>query len=360
MAAPAQHSHVATQANDRDESDVGALLAEERERLMAETTMCALICGWRRSPPVKDSTVAPGVILKTGDGAAAGDKSGAADGKEKEEPKSVSFLQLVRFADTADRVLYVIAGVTSLGLGAVQPMFALLFGTILDSLYSPDPSSISSAMDQVALYFVYIGLASFFLSVLQTGFVTIAAERQIGRVREAYLGSLLRQEVAYFETDQDPAEVATQLTEDTVTMLEGVNENVTNGLQAIGASLVGIAVGFAYSWDLSLIVLCIIPVMFIPISILGSAKTTMERLGARSYARSGSAATEAISNIRTVVAFNGQEAEARRYSKHLGLAGMVIVRAGMAIGFGVGLLWLVMVSGAGGCRGVGVFAPVVC
>jgi ABC-type multidrug transport system fused ATPase/permease subunit len=335
---------------DRDEAmkaaDVARQLENERQQLLASATFCSIIC------PRRNKGAAPTEATAKEDGK---EGEGGEKPKEKEPEKKVPFCGsrgVLRFADSVDVTLYLISCVGSAAHGAIQPLFALVFGFLIDALNDGNPDALSRRIDEIALWFVYIGIGSLVLGVLEVGLSTIAAERQIGRIRELYVKSLLRQEMAYFDFE-DPGEVASRLTEDTIVLVDGIGEKLGNAVHNCSAFIVGLAVGFARGWDLALVILAFVPLLALPMVALKSAHEVLSKINADAYARAGSAASEAIANIRTVFAFNGQQAETRRYASHLELAELITLRGGRAVGFAVGMFWLSIMSAYAAGMGYG-------
>ncbi|KAA0173835.1 hypothetical protein FNF27_04592 [Cafeteria roenbergensis] len=335
-AAPAHSSpgHAAAPSPDaaeaaRKEGDVQSAIAREREQLLSDTTFCRLLCPRRR-----EETAA----------SAAGKSSPDAKKGDVSRVPVFGSNGLFRFAESSDIVLYAVAMVCAAGVGVALPMFSLVFGQLLDALNSPDPAVISENMNAVSLSFLYIAIAVGVLTWGEIALPTIAAERQAIRMRLQYARAIVRQEVGYFETEQDPAEVSSLLVDSSVQVVSGIGESTMQVVQAVSTAVAGLILGFTASWDLALVILAVMPVMVLPILVLRNARGVSERVNSDAYARAQSVASEALSNIRTVFAFGGQEAESRRYNSHLALAQQVAMRAGRAIGFGMGLLWLVIMS----------------
>jgi ABC-type multidrug transport system fused ATPase/permease subunit len=69
--------------------------------------------------------------------------------------------------------------------------------------------------------------------------------------------------------------------------------------------------------------------------------------GQSSYAEAGSIAEQAISSIRTVVAFGGQPRETKRYEKALGHAYTQGVRKGIIAGLGIGSMMFIIFASYG-------------
>ncbi|KAA0155249.1 hypothetical protein FNF29_02000 [Cafeteria roenbergensis] len=325
----------------REEADVQGKLAREREELLADTTFCSLIC------PVDRTAERAAKAAKQVDDMKAKGKAVGSDGTTKSELARVPLFGskgLFRYADCTDITLYVFGMIGALGAGSALPFFSVIFGQLLDALNNPDPVAITREMDQVALNFLYVAIAVGFCMFLQTSLPIIASERQIARIRSDYARAMTRQEVGYFETEQDPAEVASILVDTTVQIVDGLGSNITSGVQMLATSVVGLVIGFVASWDLALVILAVMPAFIVPVLVLKNSKAVSERVNGDAYARAQSVASEALTNVRTVHAFGGQRAESRRYASHLDLAEEIGMRTGAALGFGIGLLFLVMFS----------------
>lgn len=64
----------------------------------------------------------------------------------------------------------------------------------------------------------------------------------------------------------------------------------------------------------------------------------------KSYGLAGSVAEEVFNGIRTVVAFNGQEMEVKRYEDKLRMSKKVGIKKGITSGIGGGILWFITYS----------------
>jgi ATP-binding cassette subfamily B (MDR/TAP) protein 1 len=56
---------------------------------------------------------------------------------------------------------------------------------------------------EVALYFLYTGIAALVFTYLQTAFWTLTSTRQSNKLRNEYVAAILRQEIGWF--DQTPS-----------------------------------------------------------------------------------------------------------------------------------------------------------
>ena len=80
-----------------------------------------------------------------------------------------------------------------------MPGFALALASLVDALFSPDPSAVLAAGRKWALVFMGIGLASVALSMVQGCCFAVMGERLSRRVRAVLLGAMMRQEMAWFD-----------------------------------------------------------------------------------------------------------------------------------------------------------------
>lgn len=81
--------------------------------------------------------------------------------------------------------------------------------------------------------------------VAQVGFFVMSGERQIKRIREEYFRALMRQDISWFDTNK-PGEVASRMTEQTITVQAGIGEAVGNCIHHMTTFFAGIIIG---EWD---------------------------------------------------------------------------------------------------------------
>ena len=75
-----------------------------------------------------------------------------------------------------------------------------------------DPTLFEDRLATVALRFAIIGFGAFVAAYVYVTTLLVAAERQTRRMREALFRSIMRQEMAWFQTN-DSGQLATRLTE---------------------------------------------------------------------------------------------------------------------------------------------------
>lgn len=273
---------------------------------------------------------------------APGDKAGDADAEDLAEENEdvatqpVTFWSLFRYASVCDWLLIVFGLLCSAAVGVVQPLFAILFGSLLDSFGSADPAG---AVGAISVQLVGIGAGAGLALFGQFALLGLVAERLTLRIRKQYVRALLRQPMQFWD-DADPGTIASRIADDSMTISRGIGDQMGVAMQSVAAMIGGLVVGFYYNALLAVVVAAWIIPMAIPISILFSSRTSFQSITSDAFARATAVSSEALSSIRTVAAFGSEQAENRRFARHVGLAERVIAGSGMILGGAQGLFWI--------------------
>ncbi len=84
-----------------------------------------------------------------------------------------------------------------------------------------------------------------------------------------------------------------------------------------GSFTCSIIVAFVYGWELTLVLLAMIPLMTLTNGALAWATTSLAAKEMAAYAKAGAIAEEVLSGVRTVLAFGGEAKEIGRYEERL-------------------------------------------
>ena len=96
-------------------------------------------------------------------------------------------------------------------------------------------------------------------------------------------------------------------------------------------------VAFVYGWDLTLVILSMLPLMSVFGALAAKVQTSFAQKEMEAYGQAGVIAEEVLSAVRTVVAFGGEKKEVARYEEKLEGARSKGVQRGMLTGLGGGL-----------------------
>ncbi|KAK9475924.1 P-loop containing nucleoside triphosphate hydrolase protein [Lipomyces japonicus] len=264
-----------------------------------------------------------------------------------------TFWTLYSFADGTDKALLVIAFVSSILSGVMRPLMTVVFGNITQSFteigsrrmdfgqeeydqgYVPD---FRSTVDRLATYFVYIGIADIVFSYIGTFLLMDRGEVLSARIREEYLRATLRQNIAYFDK-LGSGEITTRISADTIVIQEGMSDKIGHLLQNTSTFVAAVVVAFIRSYKLTFILFSIIVFIVATVGIFSRFMLKYFRLSMMGYSVGGTLAEEVISSVRNVQAFGLQDRLAIKYDSYLAVTEKWGLRAGIALGSMIGVMW---------------------
>ncbi|EEH33337.2 ATP-binding cassette sub-family B member 5 [Paracoccidioides lutzii Pb01] len=252
----------------------------------------------------------------------------SADGERKEEkPEEGGMGQLFRvftYADSTSWALYLVSFVSAVGAGAAMPLMTLVFGGFVTDTTNfatglLSPEKFRSELNKFALWFIYLFVAKFGLTYIFTVASTIAGIRTTKALRVDFLERTLRQDINFFDSSNQGA-TAMHVTTNGNLVNQAIAEKLALTVQAMSTFFAGFIVSFVVQWKLTLIGICIVPVIVVALTVclVIDAKQETNVLGF--YAKASALAEEAFSSIRTVQAFWAQPRLSKLYNDFLQLA----------------------------------------
>lgn len=104
-------------------------------------------------------------------------------------------------------------------MGAVLPLFTLVFGALIDILNSRTSTVQQQAgeIEKLCIYFLYIAIASGLAAFVEGTVPVFVAEKCLRTLRHKYMEALLRQDMAWHDTNR-AGEATARLAEATLAM----------------------------------------------------------------------------------------------------------------------------------------------
>jgi len=262
---------------------------------------------------------------------------------------------LFYFADRYDILLMCLGSLAAVGTGTIMPIFALIFSNTINAINVGTDEERRHNATKYSLFFIGLATISLVTNFVQSSCFSIAAERQVRKMREQFLAAVLRQEIGWFDLGNS-GELATRIKGDTLLVQQGIGEKLGLGVQFFATFVAGFVIGFSkgkegreggreggreycggtyihgfclspsllpshihffsphllLGWKLALVMCSVVPLLGISAAFLFSSVGKLTTLGQKLYAEAGSVAEQAISSIRTVAAFTGERREADR------------------------------------------------
>ncbi|KAG6517606.1 hypothetical protein ZIOFF_021002 [Zingiber officinale] len=268
------------------------------------------------------------------------------DKKQDQNTFTVPLYKLFSFADSTDYVLMLLGSLGAAGNGVSLPLMTVLFGNLIQSFGgASNGHDTLHQVSKVALEFVYLAIGAGIASFLQVACWMATGERQSARIRNLYLETILRQEIAFFDKETNTGEVIERMSGDTVFIQDAMGEKVGKFIQLTSTFFTGFIVAFAQGWLLTLVMLCTIPPLVITGGIMANIVAKMASRGQAAYGEAATVVEQTIGSIRTVASFTGEKLAVKKYDKSLVRAYNASVQEGLVAGLGLGMLMLFMFCG---------------
>ncbi|XP_021045981.1 phosphatidylcholine translocator ABCB4 [Mus pahari] len=279
-------------------------------------------------------------------------------GREKKKKVNlVGLLTLFRYSDWQDKLFMFLGTVMAIAHGSGLPLMMIVFGEMTDkfvdntgnfslpvnfSLSMLNPGRIlEEEMTRYAYYYSGLGGGVLVAAYIQVSFWTLAAGRQIKKIRQKFFHAILRQEMGWFDI-KGTTELNTRLTDDISKISEGIGDKVGMFFQAIATFFAGFIVGFIRGWKLTLVIMAISPILGLSTAVWAKILSTFSDKELAAYAKAGAVAEEALGAIRTVIAFGGQNKELERYQKHLENAKKIGIKKAISANISMGIAFLLI------------------
>ena len=274
-------------------------------------------------------------------------RNAARDSDEREKSKTIGPLRgLVPFLAPYKGLMIVslLALISTAGLSLLMP---LAVRRVVDG-FSADQAS---QMDQ------YFGAAIGIAGMLAVGtgfryyFVTRLGERVVADIRKAIYDKMIGMSPRFFETIMT-GEVLSRITTDTTLILSVIGSSVSVALRNVLMFLGGMVLMLFTSAKLAGLVFLIVPLVIVPIMILGRRVRSLSRENQDRIAQSAGNATETLLATQTVQAFAHEAASRLQFSvlteqafdaarKRIGVRALMTVIVIFLIFTGVvGVLWM--------------------
>ncbi|KAL6659318.1 hypothetical protein ACP70R_003358 [Stipagrostis hirtigluma subsp. patula] len=234
-----------------------------------------------------------------------------------EEP--FSFFRLLCYADSVDWLLMALGTIGSVIHGIAFPVGYLLLGKALDAFGTNinDQKGMVHALYKVVPFVWYMAAATLPAGMVEISCWIYSSERQLARMRLAFLRSVLNQEVGAFDTDLTTANIITGVTNHMSVIQDAIGEkvmdfevlrstNLGHFVASFSTFFAGIIIAFISCWQVAMLSFLVIPLILI----IGATYT--KKINGISLSRNAivseatSVVEQTLSHIKTVFSFVGE------------------------------------------------------
>ncbi len=224
------------------------------------------------------------------------------------------------------------------------------FKRVIDRGFGPGAGgSVANSFHYLLMIVIVLALAT----AVRFYYVSWLGERVVADIRTNVQRHLLRLTPRFFEENR-PSEIASRLTSDTALIEQVVGSTVSIALRNTFTGIGGLIYLFAISPKLAGMLMIGIPLIILPIALLGKRVRNYSRTSQDRVADVGSIATETLGAMKVVQAFGQEDREAARFADAVGATfaaarARIMLRAVMTaivIGLVFGSITLVLWEGA--------------
>ncbi|VAH62842.1 unnamed protein product [Triticum turgidum subsp. durum] len=263
--------------------------------------------------------------------------------------------------------------------GVLFPMFGVMISSAIKTFYEP-PDKLRKDSSFWGLMCVVLGIISIISIPAELFLFGIAGGKLIERIRAMSFRSIVHQEVAWFDDPKNSSgALGARLSVDALNVRRLVGDNLALTVQIISTLITGFVIAMIADWKLSLIILCVIPLVglqgYAQVKFLKGFSQDAKRGGKHGceqplqapfflntqtsiyvtmmYEDASQVATDAISSIRTVASFCSEKRITRIYDDKCEASMSQGVRTGIVGGIGFGFSFLMLYLTYGLCFYVG-------
>ncbi|KAL0460938.1 UNVERIFIED_CONTAM: ABC transporter B family member 11 [Sesamum latifolium] len=267
--------------------------------------------------------------------AADGEPQTAVSSKSKDESKG-SFYRLA-YLNRPEIPELILGSLAAAVNGAILPLFGLLYSSVIKTFYEP-ADELRKDSKFWACMFVVLGMASLLATPMRTYFFSVAGCKLIRRIRLMCFDKVVHMEISWFDRiENSSSSVGSRLSTDVKSVRNLVGESLALLVQNIATAVAGLIIGFAASWELSLIVLAMLPLIGLNGYLHMKFVTGFSADSKKLYEDATQVASDAIGSIRTVASFSAEDKVMELHKEKCDGPVRIGIRHGLLSGAGFGM-----------------------
>eukprot|EP01135_Chromosphaera_perkinsii_P002628 Nk52_evm24s225 gene=Nk52_evmTU24s225 len=231
--------------------------------------------------------------------------------------KTISFLDLFRFADKVDVALYIFGFMGVLVFAASPLAFAILFGKLIDNFNLWQDGSYSDAkfeeeMDLTCILLVVVGIALFIGDSLAKAGFKVSAARQACKFRFNFLAAIMMQDIETV-TSREMAEASNILNGNADKLQAAVNDNFSSFLTSAFNTVFVLIYSFVIDWTMPLVMMAMTPILMAVLSVTSNLYAKVAVREQELLGLAGKMSENSLLSIMTIISQNGQYEAIARY-----------------------------------------------
>ncbi|CAN6349641.1 unnamed protein product [Urochloa humidicola] len=236
----------------------------------------------------------------------------------------------------------VLGSIASAVSGVIFPIFAILLSNVIKAFYEP-PNILRKDAEFWSSMFLVFGAVYFLSLPLGSYLFSVAGCKLIRRIRLMTFEKVVNMEIEWFDYPENSSgAIGARLSADAAKVRGLVGDALQLAVQNSSTLVAGLVIAFVSNWQLSLIILALIPLIglngWIQMKFIQGFSADAKLM----YEEASQVANDAVSSIRTVASFSAEEKVMDLYKKKCEGPIRAGIRTGIinGIGFGVSIFLL--------------------
>lgn len=159
-------------------------------------------------------------------------------------------------------VYALVGSVGSVVCGSISALFAYVLSAVLSIYYNQDHAYMRTEIGKYCYLLIGVSSAALLFNTLQHFFWDVVGENLTKRVREKMLAAVLKNEVAWFDQEEnESARIAARLALDANNVRSAIGDRISVIMQNSALMLVACTAGFVLEWRLALVLVAVFPIV---------------------------------------------------------------------------------------------------
>ncbi|EAY96476.1 hypothetical protein OsI_18374 [Oryza sativa Indica Group] len=224
----------------------------------------------------------------------------------EETPQEVPLSRLAALNKPEIPVL-LLGSVASAVSGVIFPIFAILLSNVIKAFYEP-PQVLKKDAEFWSSMFLVFGAVYFLSLPIGSYLFSVAGCRLIRRIRLMTFEKVVNMEIEWFDHPENSSgSIGARLSADAAKIRGLVGDALQLVVQNLATLVAGLLIAFISNWELSLIILALIPLIgvngWIQMKFIQGFSADAKMM----YEEASQVANDAVSSIRTVASFSAEE-----------------------------------------------------
>ncbi|KAF3050737.1 hypothetical protein E8E11_007879 [Didymella keratinophila] len=263
---------------------------------------------------------------------------------EQQYAAQVGWKALFGFTTTSHIAVLISALASAAAAAATLPIFSIMYGRIFGA-YSDygagktNGDELLSEITRLCVIMTGIAAASWVLNSVFFFLFLLFGELQAKSARTRIFDVLIRKDITWYDMREGGIAAFLPTIQMQIRDLQlSVSAPLGEGLQCVIAAIIAICVAFYFSWSLTLVVICTVPVIYLAEAYLSKRLDARTNEQATQLQTALKYITNAIQTIETVKCYNGQNYELQAFTKTTSLAATLYKRVANLRSMQIGLI----------------------